>query len=373
MHRTWAEIDLSRIAANFHALQAVVGPDVTLSPVVKADAYRHGAIPVAVRLAAEGAARFAVSCAAEGVQLREAGLTHPILVMGGFAPFEMEALAGFHLTPVIHSLAVLRDYDAFARARSTRLPYHLKVDTGMGRLGTRAELRDIIDAIGGAANLQLAGLMSHLASATDFTTSQTADQIRGFESIRLSLQQAGIEPPFYHLSSSAPIVFGMKPVFGNMVRPGLALYGYVSPATGDAPPVAARLSPALTWRARILEIKEISPGAPVGYSARWRAERPSRLAVVAAGYADGIPHTLSNKGHVVAAGRIVPITGAVSMDLTSIDITDCQGLHPGAAVTLIGAEGDASYSAEDMAREAGVISYSVLCGIGNRVARTYLD
>ncbi len=373
MQRTWVEIDLSRIAANYHALAAVVGPDVTLAAVVKADAYGHGAIPVARRLAAEGAARFAVSCAAEGVQLREAGFTHPILVMGGFASFEMDALADYHLTPVVHSLATLHHFNAFARNRSTTLPYHLKIDTGMGRLGTRAAVDEIIAAIGDASSLQLAGLMSHLASATDFTTPQTADQISTFDSTRLALRNAGIQPPLFHLSSSAPIVFGMKPVFGNMVRPGLALYGYVSPAIGDAPPAAAQVFPALTWKARILEIKEVGVGSPVGYSARWRAQRISRIAVIATGYADGLPHTASNKGHVIAAGRIVPITGAVSMDLTSIDITDCPSLQPGDAVTLIGSEGEATYSAEDLAREAGIISYAVLCGIGNRVARVYRD
>lgn len=373
MHRTWVEISLSQIAANFRALAGAAGADVITSAVVKADAYRHGALAVATRLQSEGAKWFAVSNAAEGVQLREAGITAQILVMGAFAPFEREAFFAYQLTPVIHSLASLRDYNAFAKALGEVIPYHLKIDTGMGRLGTRAALDHVLDAVRDASSLRLEGLMTHLASASDFTTTQTADQITAFETVRRAFRQAGMEPPLHHLSSSAPVVFGMKRAFGNMVRPGLALYGYVSPPKGQAPAAVAQVAPALQWKARVLDIKDIAVNAPVGYSASWRAARPSRIAVVAAGYADGVPHTLSNKGHVIAAGRRAPIVGAVSMDLITVDVSDCPEVATGDALTLIGREGGAHYDAEDMAVEAGVISYAVLCGIGNRVARVYTE
>lgn len=373
MYRTWAEISLSRIAANYRALREVAGPAVTTVPVVKADAYRHGAVPVAARLQAEGATWMAVSNSGEGVQLRLGGITAGILVMGDFAPFERESLASSNLTPVIHSLTRLREYDEFARLRGAVLPYHLKIDTGMGRLGTRASVSEILEAIHAATSLRLEGLMTHFASASDFTSPQTAGQVAAFDSVRQALALEGVCPPMLHLSSSAPVAFGMREVFGSMVRPGLALYGYVSAPAGEAPPVLAAVAPALTWRACILEIKEVAPGDPIGYGARWRAPRHSKIAVAAAGYADGVPHTLSNRGHALAAGRLVPLVGAVSMDLITLDVTECRSLRPGDPVTLIGTDGDARYDAEDMAREAGIISYAVLCGIGHRVTRVYVD
>ncbi len=373
MYRTWVEISLSQIAANYRALCEVAGPGVAVVPVVKADAYRHGALPVATRLQAEGAAWMAVSNSAEGVQLRLGGVSAGILVMGDFAPFERESLAAANLTPVIHSLTRLREYDAFARGRGAVLPYHLKIDTGMGRLGTRASASAILEAIHGASSLRLEGLMTHFASPSDFASSQTAGQVAAFEAVCGALAAQGVRPPLLHLSSSAPVAFGLRHAFGSMVRPGLALYGYVSPPVGPAPPVVVEVKPALAWRACVLEIKELAPGDPIGYGARWRASRPSRIAVVAAGYADGVPHSLSNRGHALAAGRLVPLVGAVSMDLLTLEVTSCPELCPGAAVTLIGQDGDARYDAEDMAREAGIISYAVLCGIGHRVARVYVD
>lgn len=373
MYRTWAEISLSQIAANYRALRAAAGPGVHVVPVVKADAYRHGAVPVAARLQAEGAAWMAVSNSGEGVQLRLGGISAGILVLGDFAPFERESLAASRLTPVIHSLTRLREYDEFARARCAVLSYHLKIDTGMGRLGTRAAASEILDAIHAARSLRLDGLMTHFASASDFESTQTADQIAAFNDVLGALAAEGVHPPLLHLSSSAPVAFGLREAFGSMVRPGLALYGYLPPPVGQAPPLLVDVKPVLTWRAFVLEIKEVEPGGTVGYGARWRAARPSRIAIVAAGYADGVPHTLSNRGHAVAAGRLVPYAGAVSMDLITLDVTECPELRPGHAVTLIGEDGDARYDAEDMAREAGMISYAILCGIGHRVARVYLD
>lgn len=373
MHRTWAEISLAQIAANYRQLRDAAGHNVAVAPVVKADAYRHGALAVASRLAAEGAPWLAVSNSSEGVALRDALISTPILVMGDFLDFERDALASSQLTPVIHSLHRLAAYDDFARTRGFVLPYHLKIDTGMGRLGTRASLPEILDAVRAASHLRLEGLMTHFASASDFSSPQTASQITAFESAAAAFRKAGICPPLLHLSSSAPVAFGMTNAFGTMVRPGLALYGYVTPPIGPAPPLAVDVRPALQWKARILAINELAAGATVGYSASWRAQRPSRIAVVAAGYADGVPHTLSNRGHVIAAGRLAPIVGAVSMDLITIDVTDAPSAAVGDPVSLIGQEGDLRYDAEDLAREAGIISYAVLCGIGNRVARVFLD
>ncbi len=372
-HRTWAEISLNRIARNYHALRAATGPACLLAPVVKADAYRHGATRVAARLQAEGAAWFAVSNVAEGEELRQSGITARILIMGGFLDFERPQLAAASLTPVVHSLAQLRDLDSFAAAAASPIPYHLKLDTGMGRLGTRSPLPEILETVRAARHLQFEGLMTHFASAADFTTTQTPDQIAAFQAALRVFDQAGLTPPFVHLASSGPVAFQLHQAYGNLVRPGLALYGYVSPPRGHAPDVHLDLQPALTWKARILEIKEVPVNAPVGYGAQWRATRPTRMAVVAAGYADGIPHQLSGRGHVLGAGRRLPILGAVSMDLITVDITDAPQLHTGDPVTLLGRDGEATYDAQEMAAEAGIISYAVLCGLGNRVVRLYVD
>lgn len=372
MHRTWVEISLSQIGRNYEALQRAAGGEVVVCPVVKADAYRHGADAVAVHLEQMGAPWLAVSNTEEGAGLRHVDVKTRILVMGDFLDFEREALAHHELTPVIHSLSRLRDYDAFAASQRRQLPYHLKIDTGMGRLGARAPLEELVQAVSVASHLRLEGLMTHFASASDFTTTQTADQISNFGRARRAFEQAGLRPPLIHLSSSAPVMHGMRPAFGTMVRPGLALYGYVSPPLGTAPPLAAQVSPALAWKARVVEIKEIPTGEPVGYGARWRAPEYTRVGVVAAGYADGIPHAMSNRGHVIAAGRLAPILGAVSMDLTSVDLTRCPEVQIGDAVTLLGREGAVSNDAEDIARQAGIISYAVLCGIGNRVRRVYV-
>lgn len=371
-HRTWVEISLRRIAANYHALRTAA-PDCQLAPVVKADAYRHGAAAVSLRLQAEGARWFAVSNTEEGLSLRQAGVTARILILGDFLDYERAALVSAQLTPVIHSLSRLRDLNSFASASRVTIPYHLKLDTGMGRLGVRATLADILQAVQNTPHLQLEGLMTHFASATDFTSSQTADQITAFDAALHEFRQAALAPPLLHLSSSGPLVYQLSRAYGTLIRPGLALYGYASPPRGQAPDAALDVRPALTWKARVLEIKDIPQGSPVGYGAQWRAARDTRMAVVAAGYADGIPHQLSNRGHVLADGKLLPMLGAVSMDLITVDLTDAPSIQIGDAITLLGQDGGQTYDAQSMAAEAGIISYAVLCGLHNRVARVYID
>ncbi len=372
-HRTWVEISLRRICANYHALRAATAPASQLAPVVKADAYRHGAATVSLRLQAEGAQWFAVSNTEEGMSLRVAGVTARILVMGDFLDYEREALLEASLTPVVHSLARLRDLNSYAAERNVTIAFHFKIDTGMGRLGARCGLDEILLAVQGASHLRLDGLMTHFASANDFTTSQTADQILAFEAAVHEFRQAGVTPPLLHLSSSGPVAYRLRRAYGTLVRPGLALYGYVSPPHGPADPVELDVQPALSWKARVVEIKEIPKGCPVGYGAQWRAARHTRMAVIAAGYADGIPHQLSNRGRVIAAGKLLPMLGAVSMDLITVDVTDAPQVQIGEAVTLLGQDGAVTYDAKDMAAEAGIIPYAVLCGLGNRVARLYVD
>ena len=371
-YRSWVEVSRPQIAANFRAIQTLVGPDVEVMPVVKADAYRHGAIEVSRTLQAEGARWLAVSNTDEGVALRDAGITARILVMADFLPFTRDAAIAYHLTPVIHSLEDIAEFDRLAAARNQTCRYHLKIDTGLGRLGVRARPTAIAEAILAARHVELEGLMTHFASASNYQTSQTDDQMRVFDSVISALAQAGIRPPLIHLSSTNPIAYARKSAWRSMIRPGHSIYGYVSPARGQAPPTALEVKPALTWRATVLAVKEIPAGCLIGYGGMFRTAHPTRIAVLAAGYADGIPHRLGNRGSVIVNGKLSPIIGAVSMDLTTVDITPSPATRVGDAVTLLGSEGDVTVDAQQIAKWAGTISYSVLCGIHARVKRLYV-
>ena len=371
-YRSWVEISREQIAANFRAIRNAVGPQVEVMPVVKADAYRHGAVEVSRILEAQGARWLAVSSTEEGIALRDAGVKVRILVMADFLPFTREEMLAHGLTPVIHSLEDLKQLNALAGQRQQKSPYHLKVDTGMGRLGVRANVQQIGHAVLAAGNVHLEGLMTHFASAGNYTSGQTDGQIALFDYIAEGLALAGVHPQFLHLSSTIPVAYARRAAWAGMVRPGHAIYGYVSPVSGKAPDEVVDVKPALTWRATVLAVKSLPAGSLVGYGGMYRAPHPMRIAILAAGYADGIPHRLSNRGSVIAKGRVVPILGAVSMDLTTIDSSNVPDLAVGDAVTLLGAEGNVRIDAQQIARLAGTISYSVLCGIHARVRRIYV-
>ena len=214
--------------------------------------------------------------------------------------------------------------------------------------------------------------MTHFASAGNYQSAQTEKQIAVFDSVAGALAHAGVEASYYHLSSTIPIAYRRTTAWRGMVRPGHAIYGYVSPAKGQVPSTALQVKPALQWKATVLQVKKVNAGSLIGYGGIFRAPAPMRIAILAAGYADGIPHRLSNRGRVIVQGKFAPILGAVSMDLTTIDVTQSPGIQVGDAVTLLGKEGEAYIDAQEMARLAGTISYSVLCGIHARVKRVYL-
>jgi alanine racemase len=321
-------------------------------------------------LVAEGARWLAVSSVEEGVHLRCGGIRDPrVLVMGGFLDYESEALVDYDLTPAIHSLAQMRDFNRLARAAGKPLAFHLKIDSGMSRLGTRADTRQILAALDDLESARLEGLMTHFASAADYTTTQTDDQIAYFHRICSELREAGVNALRLHTSSTNAIGYGR--IEGNMVRAGHALYGYVSPARGEAPGQRLHVKPALTWKAKLLAVKDIPEGALVGYGGTFRAPRPMRIGVLGAGYADGIFHRLSNRGKVIADGKLTPILGTISMDLTTIDLSHTTALGPGDEVTLLGTEGDTHLDAQQIAKVAGTISYNILCSISARVKRVY--
>ena len=369
-YRCWVEVSRPQIARNFRAVKHLVGASVAVMPVVKADAYRHGAVEVSRVLVAEGADGLAVSNVEEGVTLREAGITGTILVMADFLPSERPELIHFGLTPVIHSLEDIAALDRLASTHGKPLGYHLKIDSGMGRLGVWDTPENITSAIAAHKSAHLEGVMTHFASSADYSSGQTEQQTATFRKL---LAHLPVKPRFVHLSSTIPIAYKRTDSWGNLVRPGHAIYGYVSPTRGDhAPPNQLDVHPALTWKAAVLAVKTVPAGTPIGYGAIYRAKRDMRIAILAAGYADGIPHRLGNRGYVMAEGKFLPIIGAVSMDVTTIDATDCPDLSVGQAVMLLGQDGEKIIDAQQMARTAGTISYSVLCGISARVTRVYV-
>ena len=373
MHRCWVEVSLGQIARNFQAVRDVVGSNVEVMPVVKADAYRHGSREVAAVLANCGAKWMGVSSVGEAVLLREAGITARLLVMADFLPSEREALFEYSLTPALHSLEDIASFEQMARERAVTAPYHLKIDSGMGRLGTRSAATEIHSAVASAVHAQLEGLMTHFASAADYISMQTEEQIAQFRSITTALNGMGVHPRYLHLASTIAIAYNRQEAWGNFVRPGHAIYGYISPARGESPARLLNVSPALCWKTRVLAVKDVPKGAQIGYGGMFRAPKPMRIAVLAAGYADGLPHGMGNKGRVIVHGQFCNVIGAVSMDLTTIDITHVEQARAGDVVTLLGKEGDSSIDAQQMAKMAGEISYSLLCGISARVERVYVD
>jgi len=376
--RSWVEISRAQIGANFRIIRDVVGDGIEVMPVVKADGYRHGAVEVSRAVVAAGARWLAVSNVEEGVALREAGIGAAdvrILVMADFLPAGRETMLDQGLTPVLHSVEDIGVLSELAAGRGgSAVKFHLKVDSGMCRLGTRADAKEIAAALGSARYVEMEGLMTHFASVSDFSGAQTEEQTAYFTALLGELRGLGVTADRVHLSSTGGIAYGRRAAWGNLVRPGQAIYGYVSPARGAlAPPnLLKAVRPALTWKAAVLTVKEIPAGARVGYGGIFRASGPTRIAVLAVGYADGLPHRLGNRGRVIAGGKFANIVGAVSMDVTTIDVTASPEIRPGDAVTILGREGDVGIDAQEIAKVAGTISYNVLCGISSRVKRVYV-
>jgi len=371
-YRSYVLVSLDRIARNYRNVRAAVGTGVEVMAVVKADAYGHGALAVSRRLIREGAKWLAVSSVDEGVTLRLAGVPARILVMAGFLPQERDAVVEYDLTPTAHSLADIAELDRMAARAGQPLVFHLKIDSGMGRLGTRAQPEEIVATLSALRHARIEGLMTHFASAADFTSHQTDQQVARFEACLAAVRDAGIQVDCVHTSSTNAIGYGRKDAWHNMVRAGHALYGYVSPPRGAGPAQILDVQPALTWKAKILAVKDIPEGTLVGYGGTFRAPAAMRIAILGAGYADGVFHRLSNRGKAIAAGQIVPIVGTISMDLTTIDISGTPELQSGDDVTLLGVEGEARLDAQQIARVAGTISYNILSSISARVRRVYV-
>jgi alanine racemase len=358
-----ARVDLDRLAANYHALRAVV--PVPVLPVVKADAYGHGAAAVTRRLVAEGADMLAVAYVEEAVALREQGLSLPIVVLAAFGPGQERMVRKHHLTPVVSTPRTLEAVLGPARESRQPLAVHLKVDTGMSRLGfTKDAFVEAAERLSAAKGITLEGVMTHLAVA-DEDRDATARQLDRFDDALAALHQRGIRPPFVHACNSAGLAF-FRPSH-TLVRPGLLLYG-IQPRP-LSPVVYVR--PVMTVSADIALIKEIAAGTPVSYGGRWVAPRLSRIATLPIGYADGVPRTdgMRDHGEFVVKGQRAPVRGTVCMDLTMVDVTDRPEVAEGDEAVLVGDAPDAW----EVAERAGTNAWEVVTRIGPRVPRVYVE
>lgn len=368
---TRAVVDLSAVAHNFRLLRDRAGGATEVLPVVKADGYGHGAVPVARRLAAEGARRFAVALLEEGLALRQGGISEDILLLSSGDPADAALLVRERLLPALWDVEQARGLAQAAGVAgagpSRPLRVHLKLDTGMGRLGIRpADLPAMIGVLRQSTALSLAGTFTQFASAEDPDSEATGRQVREFEAALSALRAGGVDPGLVHASNSAAVLAFPAARF-DAVRPGIALYG-VSPSEHLRD---TALSPALTLETRVLSVKRVPAGTALGYGGTFVTARTTTVATLPIGYHDGFRRSLSGRSSVLLPGGKAPIVGAVSMDLTLADATDC-GAEPGDRGVLLGREGDEEIGAWDLARAAGTIPYEILCGIGARVPRTYL-
>jgi alanine racemase len=366
---TVAEVSLDAIRSNVRALRARLQHDVRMMGIVKAEAYGHGAVPVARTLEEEGIAMLAVALVEEGVALREAGIRVPILVMGAMPADEVATAVRHNLRATVDDAAAAAGLEHEAAACGRSLAVHLKINTGMNRLGVPSgEIREAARTVSHMEHLVIEGAYTHFACADrDDGDEITGRQLLRFQQAIAALRSANVAPPMVHSANSAAVV-ALGPAHFNMVRPGLAVYGI-------RPTEAARrldLRPALALKSRVVHISRLAAGEGVSYGFTWRAARPSIVGLLPIGYADGYRRSLSNKGHVRVAGHLCPVVGTVCMDATMIDLTEVPGAAVGLEATLIEADNDSPISAAAVAGLCGTIPYEILTGLSPRVRRVYL-
>ena len=369
--RTWAEIDLTALENNLAHVRRAAGENVAVMPVLKADAYGHGAVPVAWHLSRDGVYGFGVGDSTEALELRHAGITDPILILGAVVQGELGDVIRGRIAITVHSGDRVRALRRVVRNNGgqtgAQIEVHLKVDSGMGRLGCHpVRALGIAREIARSPGLVFQGVATHLAEATSEGGSSAAAQLARFAKVVAALRSEGFDPPWRHAYASSAVLSELAPAY-NMVRPGLALYGVDPHGRPDGD-----LVPALSWHTQVVFLKDHRKGAPIGYGGTWRAPRKSRIATLPVGYNDGYRFAFSNRAEVLVRGRRCPVVGRVSMDYVSVDVTDVPDAAVGDVVTLVGPDGSERIRVEDLARLAETIPYEILCGIGRRVKRRYV-
>ena len=364
---TVGEVDLGALEFNYRQIKKRIPEDVKLLAVVKADAYGHGAIPVSLRLEKLGVEYLGVAIPEEGVELRKGGVKTPILVLGGIFGEEVDQIFRFRLTPVIFGKESLKILSREAERRRRKVKVHLKVDTGMGRLGVPLNLwPDFLREVRRFPKIETEGILSHF-SMTDEEKGFTQDQWRAFQGAVAIAQKLGISSQYLHMASSATLT-AFPGYSAKLVRPGIMLYGsYPSPTFRSLIP----LKPVMTLKTRIHFLKSVPPGTRISYGGTFKAKRESLIATLPIGYADGYSRHLSNLGEVLIHGKRAPVVGKVCMDFIMVDVTDIPCVSAGDEVVLMGRQGKEQITPEEIAEKINSISYEVLCLIGKRVPRIY--
>lgn len=366
MHN-WVEINLDALRRNYLRIKEFVGHRVVVAPVIKAEAYGHGMLQAAKALSSLNPRWFAVSKFSEAISLRDSGISTPILVLSGLLPDEFDEALARSITPVIYTLEHLSICEAIGKKRQVPFPVHLKVDTGMGRLGIREELFDrFFEKLRDSFWIRLEGVMSHFADADDRNSPYPLVQIERFRGFISTLRRRlNIKPSFLHIANSAGTLRYPESHF-TMVRPGIALYGPTD--------FAVDFEPVMKLKARILQIKEVPPGTPIGYGKSFVTPRSMHIATVSVGYGDGYPRALSNKADVLIRGKRCAIVGRVSMNLITVDVSQLDStLKEGEEVTLLGSQDGNRITADELAEKAGTISYEIYCRIGSNPVKRYVD
>ncbi len=371
--RAWVEIDLAALAHNVRQIRSLLAPATQMMAVVKADAYGHGAIEIARTMIAEGVEWLAVATVTEGIELRSAGIVAPILILGAVnSDVQVQAIAKWGLQPTICTIeqAILLSKAISKLESSLPLTVHLKLDTGMSRLGAAwQQAVAVYREVASLPYLQIGSLYSHLATADDLDPTVMELQLDRFERSISAIGAAGFTIPLLHLANSAGILVDTRSHY-NLVRPGLSLYGlYPAPHLQSK----AALLPVLSVKARISQVKQITAGTGVSYGYRFIADRDLLLAVVEIGYADGVPRRLSNRMQVAIRGCLVPQIGSITMDRLMLDVSQLPDLQVGEIVTILGRDGTVEITADDWANELGTISWEILCGFKDRLPRVSID
>lgn len=363
-------IDHDALRWNLRQIREKVGANVKILSMVKANAYGHGATAVAQTLAGAGGDAFGVATLEEGVELRQSGIHAPILVLAGAYEEQLAEFFAHSLTPVVHDLTRLERLEKAVRRRSVTLNVHLKIDTGMGRLGlVAAESEAWIPELKNLAALRIEGVFSHFSHAESVDGDYTRRQLEIFNRVVERLRGEQIAPPLVHFANSAATIT-LPAAYFDMVRPGIMLYG-VYPSAAMASQMI--LKPVLAWKTKILQLKKVPAGTSISYGQTFVTKRESMIATLPIGYADGYPRLLSNRGEVLVGGQRAKVAGRVCMDLTMIDVTDIRNVKQGDEVVLLGRQGDAEVSADQIAAWANTISYEILTSIGARVPRIHYN
>lgn len=365
---TVATVDLGALVHNLDQVRRRLESSCQIIAVVKADAYGHGATTIAKTLEAHAVSRFGVATLDEGIALREAGIRSSILLLGALFPEQFSDVVAHDLTPVLYEQALAEEFVKHVEGRSTPYPVHLKIETGMGRLGLDPEdVAALLQSPAFRGPLQAEGLMTHLADSDNADPAYTTAQLERFRAVIRYVQAEKLALPLIHAANSGAILGHPEARF-TAVRPGIMLYGYHTAAHLKPAP---DLRPVLSLTTKVVQVRKLKPGESTSYSRTYVVRRPSRIAVLPLGYADGYSRAFSNKGTVLINGKRAPVVGRVCMDMTMADVTDVPGVSAGTDVTVIGKQEDQQITAADLAAWEGTISYEVLCGIGKRVTRVY--